>query len=81
MNKVKLDVMKPWITKKIAEFLKMDDDVVVEFVFNQLEEKVRGLEVIRVVGGGGGGYACPPPPLLPIFVRQQQSVCHSCTDQ
>jgi serine/arginine repetitive matrix protein 1 len=41
MNKVKLDVLKPWITKKIAEFLKMDDDVVVEFVFNQLEEKVR----------------------------------------
>ncbi len=41
MNKVKLDVLKPWITRKIAEFLKMDDDVVVEFVFNQLEEKVR----------------------------------------
>jgi hypothetical protein len=43
MNKVKLDVLKPWITRKIAEFLKMDDDVVVEFVFNQLEEKVRQL--------------------------------------
>ena len=40
MNKVKLDVLKPWITKKISELLKMEDDVVVEFVFNQLEEKV-----------------------------------------
>ena len=48
MNKVKLDVLKPWITKKIAEFLKMEDDVVVEFVFNQLEEKVRGSEEIRL---------------------------------
>ena len=41
MNKVKLDVMKPWITKKIAEFLKMDDDVVVEFVFPPEKEVER----------------------------------------
>jgi hypothetical protein len=47
MNKVKLDVLKPWITRKIAEFLKMDDDVVVEFVFNQLEEKVRQFDSFR----------------------------------
>ena len=40
MSKVKLDVLKPWITKRINELLKMEDDVVVEFVFNQLEEKV-----------------------------------------
>ena len=40
MSKIKLDVLKPWITKRVAELLKMEDDVVVEFVFNQLEEKV-----------------------------------------
>ena len=40
MTKVKLDVLKPWITKRISEMLKMEDDVVVEFIFNQLEEKV-----------------------------------------
>ena len=40
MSKVKMDVLKPWITKRIYEMLKMEDDVVVEFIFNQLEEKV-----------------------------------------
>ena len=40
MSKIKLDVLKPWITKRCGELLKMEDDVVVEFIFNQLEEKV-----------------------------------------
>ena len=39
MSKVKMDVLKPWITKRIYEMLKMEDDVVVEFIFNQLKEK------------------------------------------
>lgn len=38
MSKVKLDVLKPWIVKKITEILGWEDDVVVEFVVNQLEE-------------------------------------------
>lgn len=41
MSKVKLDVIKPWITTKITQILGMEDDVVIEFVNNQLEEKVR----------------------------------------
>lgn len=40
MSKVKLDVLKPWITQKITEILKMEDDVVIDYVNNQLEEKV-----------------------------------------
>lgn len=43
MSKVKLDVIKPWITTKITQILGIEDDVVVEFVYNQLEEKVRSL--------------------------------------
>lgn len=39
MKKVKLDVLKPWITRRTTEMLKIEDDVVVEFIFNQLEEK------------------------------------------
>lgn len=39
MSKVRLDVLRPWISKKITEFLHIEDDVVVEFVYNQLEEK------------------------------------------
>ena len=47
MSKVKIDVLKPWITKRVYEMLKMEDDVVVEFIFNQLEdEKVCILIVI-----------------------------------
>ncbi len=38
MRRVKLDVMKPWISKRLAEILGIEDDVVVEFVFNQLED-------------------------------------------
>lgn len=40
MSKIKLDVIKPWIQDKLTEMLKIDDDVVVDFVYNQLEEKV-----------------------------------------
>ena len=32
--------MKPWITNRLGELLGVEDDVVIEYVFNQLEEKV-----------------------------------------
>jgi len=38
-KKVKLDVLKPWITERIAKILGMEDDVLVEFIFNQLDTK------------------------------------------
>ena len=37
MNKVNLDTIKPWITTRVNQLLGVDDDVVVEFVFNLLE--------------------------------------------
>lgn len=40
MSKVNLDILKPWITKRITELLGMEDDVLIEFIFNQLEEEV-----------------------------------------
>ena len=40
MTRVKLDVLKPWITQRITQLLGIEDDVVIEFVFNQLEERV-----------------------------------------
>lgn len=42
MSKIKLDVIKPWIQDKLTEILKIDDDVVVDFVYNQLDERVSG---------------------------------------
>ncbi|CAG7719738.1 unnamed protein product [Allacma fusca] len=37
MSKVNLGVLKPWIANRISELLGMEDDVLNEFVFNQLE--------------------------------------------
>lgn len=39
MSRVKLDTIKPWIGKKLTEVLEMEDDVVVDFVHNQLEQE------------------------------------------
>uniref|UniRef100_A0A674ER80 Serine/arginine repetitive matrix 1 n=3 Tax=Salmoninae TaxID=504568 RepID=A0A674ER80_SALTR len=39
MTKVNLEVVKPWITQRVTEILGFEDDVVIEFIFNQLEEK------------------------------------------
>lgn len=45
MSKVELDTLKPWITTKITEILGFEDDVVIEFIFNQLEERVGHLQM------------------------------------
>uniref|UniRef100_UPI00358F8E77 serine/arginine repetitive matrix protein 1-like n=1 Tax=Myxine glutinosa TaxID=7769 RepID=UPI00358F8E77 len=39
MSKVNLETIKPWITRKITQMLSFEDDIVIEFVFNQLDEK------------------------------------------
>jgi hypothetical protein len=39
LKKIDIDVIKPWITQKITTLLGMEDDVVNEYVFTQLEEK------------------------------------------
>ena len=38
MKKVNLDVIKPWISKRITEMLGFEDDVVIDFCFNMLEK-------------------------------------------
>lgn len=45
MTKVNLEVVKPWITQRVTEILGFEDDVVIEFIFNQLEDKVMSLIV------------------------------------
>ncbi|KAI8136798.1 PWI domain-containing protein, partial [Fennellomyces sp. T-0311] len=39
MRKVKLDVIKPWITTRITNLLGFEDEVVIDFAFGLLEEK------------------------------------------
>lgn len=48
MSKIKLDVIKPWIQDKLTEILKIDDDVVVDFVYNQLDEKFPDPKKIQI---------------------------------
>jgi len=43
MTKVNLDTIKPWVTRRITELLGFEDDVVIEFIFNQLDERVTDL--------------------------------------
>lgn len=41
MSKVKMDTIKPWIATKVTELMGgIEDDVLFEYVFNQLEDKV-----------------------------------------
>ena len=38
MNKVNLNVIKPWITKAVIDLLGFEDDVVIDYAFSQLED-------------------------------------------
>ncbi|MFH4984505.1 hypothetical protein AB6A40_011214 [Gnathostoma spinigerum] len=48
MDRVNLDVMKPWITAKLNDILGMEDDVLIEYVFSQLEEKTLNPKVMQI---------------------------------
>lgn len=39
MSKVKLDILRPWISSKITQLLNIEDEVIEEYVVNQLEEE------------------------------------------
>ena len=39
MTKVNLDIMRPWITKRVTELLGFEDEVVIEMIVSMLEEK------------------------------------------
>lgn len=38
LSKVNIEVIKPWITAKLNDILGIEDDVVIEYVFTQLED-------------------------------------------
>jgi hypothetical protein len=39
LRKVNLAVLRPWIAQKVTELIRIEDDVVVEYVFGMLEDK------------------------------------------
>ena len=50
MSKVSLDTIKPWISNRITQILGIEDDVVVEFIFNMLEnDQVHCVVIISYV--------------------------------
>jgi len=40
MKKVSLDVIKPWIRKRICELMGLEDDIVIEYCIQQLSEEL-----------------------------------------
>merc|ERR1719188_2183434 len=39
ISKVSMEVLRPWITRRVTELLGFEDDIVVEFCITHLEEK------------------------------------------
>ncbi|CAH8633780.1 unnamed protein product [Schistosoma rodhaini] len=39
MSKINLESIRPWIVKRITELLNFEDEVVCDYIFNQLEER------------------------------------------
>lgn len=37
---VQMDVIKPWIAKRVTELLGLEDEVVIDMIYNLLSEKV-----------------------------------------
>ncbi|CAH9094285.1 unnamed protein product [Cuscuta europaea] len=52
MAKVKMDVMRPWIAKRVTEFVGIEDEVLINFIYGLLEGKdVNGKEIqIQLTG-------------------------------
>jgi hypothetical protein len=44
LSKVQMQLIHPWITKRITELLHLEDEVVVNYVTTLLEDKVRNLQ-------------------------------------
>ncbi|CAL4930332.1 unnamed protein product [Urochloa decumbens] len=47
-SKVKMDVMKPWIAKRVTELLGFEDEVLINFIYGLLEEKAADGKKIQI---------------------------------
>ncbi len=39
LRKVNISVLRPWIAKRLIELMRVEDDVVVEYVYSMLEDR------------------------------------------
>ena len=63
MSKVNLDTIKPWITQRVTDLLGIEDDVVVEFIFNLLEKN----QVRRHLASAGSPHPLSLTPSSPLL--------------
>jgi hypothetical protein len=59
MRKVNLQVIRPWIVKKVVELVGFEDEVVVEYAVGLLDDKskpVRGLHPLSVLPSRSSRY-------------------------
>lgn len=47
MRKVNLQVIRPWIAKKVVELVGFEDEVVVEYAMGLLEDKQQPVRLMR----------------------------------
>jgi serine/arginine repetitive matrix protein 1 len=40
MQKVRVEVIHPWIAKRVSEMLGFEDEVVINMIYGQLEDRV-----------------------------------------
>jgi serine/arginine repetitive matrix protein 1 len=47
ISKVNLDVLRPWIAKRVTELLGFEDEICIEFVYHLLVDEVDQIDVAR----------------------------------
>lgn len=48
MTKVKMDVIKPWIAKRVTELIGFEDEVLINFIYSLLERKVANGKELQI---------------------------------
>lgn len=49
MRKVNLGVMRPWVTKRVVELVGLEDEVVIEYAMELLEDKSNPVRMISLI--------------------------------
>jgi hypothetical protein len=58
MRKVNLQVMRPWIVKKVVELVGFEDEVVVEYAMGLLEDTSKPVSLINRIASRRLNYSC-----------------------
>jgi hypothetical protein len=64
MRKVNLQVIRPWIAKKVVELVGFEDEVVVEYAMGLLEDKQQPVWVISTPDASQADTSRHRPPIL-----------------